>query len=272
VTSPEDLDALVEAVRSGGRYRAIGEELVRQVGAQELAKGRRLKEAVKETRSRLHQVGGAYQEDPIDYPAWTAELDRLPSDLHDPEVQSFCKRMLAQHASTRERLPAVEHFFVDALASIVPVGSILDVACGLNFLALPWIPLAPGGQYTGWDIYTDLVEFGNRFLAHFQISGGMNVCNVAGGALLPHAQVDLALVLKTIPCLEQLDKSIGPRLLESLPARSLLVSFPSRSLGGRSKGMAQNYEAHFMQLAAGKAWEIRKFEFTGEVAFLVRKE
>jgi 16S rRNA (guanine(1405)-N(7))-methyltransferase len=88
---------------------------------------------------------------------------------------------------------------------------------------------------------------------------------------IPQERVHLALVLKTIPCLEQLDKTIGTRLLETLNAENILVSFPSRGLGGRSKGMAKNYEAHFNQLIAGKNWLVTKTEFTNEIAFLIRK-
>ena len=63
----------------------------------------------------------------------------------------------------------------------------------------------------------------------------------------------------------------GAKLMEGINAANILVSFPSRSLGGRSKGMTQNYEAHFNQLMAGKNWQVTRFEFPGELAFLVRK-
>ena len=60
----EQLDALVKAVRAGARYRQIDPSLVRRIASQELAKGRSSKDAFKETRNKLHQVGGAYQEIP----------------------------------------------------------------------------------------------------------------------------------------------------------------------------------------------------------------
>jgi 16S rRNA (guanine(1405)-N(7))-methyltransferase len=82
---------------------------------------------------------------------------------------------------------------------------------------------------------------------------------------------DLALVLKTIPCLEQVDKTAGQQILENLPARYLLVSFPGRSLGGRAKGMIENYEAHFRNLIKGKDWKLQRFEFQSELAFLIDK-
>jgi 16S rRNA (guanine(1405)-N(7))-methyltransferase len=68
-----------------------------------------------------------------------------------------------------------------------------------------------------------------------------------------------------------LDKEIGLRLLDSVPAGYVLVSFPAHSLGGRSKGMVKNYEAHFRELVSVRPWGVEKFEFPGELAFLVKK-
>jgi 16S rRNA (guanine(1405)-N(7))-methyltransferase len=264
------LDELIKAVRAGVRYKAISTELVRRVGAQELAKGRSFKEAVRATRNKLHQVGGAYQETPIPYDRMLAELQTLPHESRDPALQAFCRRVLQFHTSTNERLPVLERFFNETLAEIGPVHSILDLACGLNPLALPWIPLVEGGQYFACDIYADMVGFVNAFLAHTRQDGRAEVYDLLQEVPARPAQV--ALALKTIPCLEQVDKEIGLRLLEGVQAGHILVSFPAHSLGGRSKGMVKNYESHFREMIGGKPWGVRRFEFPGELAFLIRKE
>ncbi len=263
------LDELVAAVRAGAKYRAISEPLVRQVGAQELAKGRKFKDAVKATRNKLHQVGGAYQEEGIDYARRLAELETLPHDRFDPAVRDFCRRMMAQHASTRERLPVLDEFYAQTLAPLGPLDSVLDAACGLNPLALAWMPLAEGSRYYACDIYEDMVDFLNRFFAHVGQAGEAWVCDLAAQTPQQAAQVGMA--LKTIPCLEQLDKTVGPRLLAGLQAQTLLISFPAQSLGGRSKGMLQNYETHFRELVEGTGWDVQRFEFATELAFRVQK-
>lgn len=265
----DDLDRLVEAVRENPKYRAIDEGLVRRVGALELAKGRGWKEAVKAARSKLHQVGGAYQEGGIRYAAWAEEMQRLPRDLTHPEARDFCRRMMAQHASTKERLPLVETFYQDTLAGAAPLRSLLDVACGLNPLALAWMPAAEDVEYTACDIYADMVEFLNCFFAHFGVRGRAFVCDLT--VAVPDASAQVALALKTIPCLEQIDKSIAPRLLDGLQAGTLLVSFPARSLGGRSKGMPEFYEAHLRDLLRGKDWDVQKFAYSTELAFVIEK-
>jgi 16S rRNA (guanine(1405)-N(7))-methyltransferase len=263
----DDLDRLVDAVRENPKYRAVDEGLVRRVGAQELAKGRGWKEAVKAARGKLHQVGGAYQEGGIRYAAWVEAMERLPRDLQHPDARDFCRRMLAQHASTKERLPILDSFFLQTLAGAAPISSVVDVACGLNPLALAWMPVAADVDYTACDIYADMIEFLNRFFEHFGIHGRARVCDLS--AEVPQSPAQVALVLKTIPCLEQLDKNIAPRLLDGLQAESLLVTFPARSLGGRNKGMPEFYEAHFRALVEGRGWQVERYLYPSELAFVV---
>lgn len=264
------LEQIVAEVQASPRYRSIHPGLVRRIAGQELAKGRKSREAVKAVRNKLHQIGGAYQETPIDYAKLILELARLPAQCSNPDLQAFCRRAMQQHASTRERLPILEKIFDEALAPLAPVQSLLDLACGLNSLALPWMPLAADAPYYACDIYSDQVDFLNHFLAHIGRPGKAELCDLT--AEMPSRPVQLALLLKTIPCLEQVDKTIAVRLLEGIPAEHLLVSFPVTSLGGRGKGMLENYEAHLMDLIAGRAVTIRRFEYSSELAFLVSRK
>lgn len=265
----EPLEELVSHVTDSAKYRAIDLSFVREIARIELAKGRGAKETVKAVRGKLHQVGSAYQEKPIPYPQWKKHLEDLPEDLRAPDCLTAFQQNLALHASTRERLSILPRFFAETLALISPVNSILDLACGLTPLALPWMPAAKNVRYQAVDIYPDMVEYLNLFFAHFNIAGKAAVVDLTREVPADTAQV--AFLLKTIPCLEQVDKLAGKRLLEGLKTENILVSFPSRSLGGRSKGMSQNYEAHFWSLVESKNWKITRFEFPGELAFLIQK-
>ena len=157
----------------------------------------------------------------------------------------------------------------DLLPRLPPITAVLDLACGLNPLAIPWMGLSPGAIYHACDIDRDQMAFLAAAMPLFGVSGDAFVCNLLADA--PRVSADVALLLKTIPCLEQADKGIGPRLLEAIHAPVVIVSFPARSLGGRSKGMAVNYAAHFAQLSQGKAWRIERFDFQGELVFRVVK-
>lgn len=292
------LDALVAAVCAAPRYRDVEVNLVRRVGARELAKGRRLQEAVKATKSKLHQVGGAYLDQPR-YATWLAEL-RAAYTADGAEMggdaggdaeetrRTALRRVMARHASTRERLPILDAFYSCALAPLAasgPLKSVVDVACGLNPLALPWLPLAEGARLRAYDIYGDLVGFLNGYFALAAAgAGGERVPRLLIQAQAeardvvatpPDAPADLALILKALPCLEQIDPLASERLLRALRAERLLVSFPVRSLGGRGgKGMEAQYEERFMGLLArigGGRWQVERFSFASELAFLVSR-
>jgi 16S rRNA (guanine(1405)-N(7))-methyltransferase len=263
------LERLVAAVAESPKYRAVCNDLVRAIGERELAKRRSLKEAVKATKNALHQVGGAYQTRAIDYAAALAELKEARHPPDPARWRELCARLMAHHASTRERLAILDQFYTTALAGLPPICSVLDLACGLNPLSIAWMPLASDAEYHACDIYGDMVEFLNEYLPLAGVQGSAEVTDLTQGC--SDRRVDLALLLKTLPCLEQLDAGVGHRLLERIQANHILVSFPVHSLGGRSKGMVTNYEVRFMELVQGRDWLVSRFEFGAELAFLIRK-
>jgi 16S rRNA (guanine(1405)-N(7))-methyltransferase len=268
-----DLAALVAAVRDGAKYRNLDAGLVEAIAASEMAKGRNFKETVKATRNKLHQVAGAYFPDRPDYAAWGKLLAQATSEGEDQQ-RAALRRIMTNHASTRERLPFLDTFYHTILADLPPIHTILDLACGLNPLAAPWMPLAEGARYVACDIYQDQIDFINRAFDLMAVDGDAAVANLLERVpLQPFLQqpVDVALLLKTIPCLEQLDKQIGARLLAQINAPVVIVSFPARSLGGRGKGMVQNYAEHFASLVAGQAWQTTRFDFATEIVFRLSK-
>ncbi len=54
----QQLDQLIEAVQASSKYRSISSDFVSYIGTQELARRHNLKEAIKATKNKLHQVGG----------------------------------------------------------------------------------------------------------------------------------------------------------------------------------------------------------------------
>jgi 16S rRNA (guanine(1405)-N(7))-methyltransferase len=267
--NPADVDALVAAVLEGARYRHMDQALVRSLAEKELTKGRSFKEAVKAVRNKLHQVGGAFQEQTPPYARWLTELEDLSDDPADPQVRAFCLKAMQAHSSTRERLSILDRFYQETLTSLGKINSVLDLACGLNPLALSWMSLATGATYHAVDIYQDLADFLDHFFAHVHLNGQAGLCDLT--TAVPPQPVQLALLLKTIPCLEQVDDQAGGRLLNSIPAEHILVTFPVHSLSGHSKGMRANYEMHFNDLIAGQSWHVQRFEFSSELAFLLSR-
>jgi len=121
----EMLEVLTAQVLQGGKYRVIAPELVRRIGAQELAKRRSLKEAVKATKNKLHQVGGAYQPGRIDYEKGL-EILRETAVSSPDQFHSICHQLMQAHASTRERLPILDKFYQTILVNLPPIRTVLE--------------------------------------------------------------------------------------------------------------------------------------------------
>jgi len=263
------LDQLVDAVLAGRNYRHINRDFIEVLGSRELAKRSGLKEAIKATRNKLHQVGGAYIEGEAPYKSWIALLQQSAVYGDKDQLKRACKSIMGYHASTRERLPMLEQFYPTLLADLPPIRSVIDVACGLHPLAIPWMLLGQDVQYYAYDIYQDMADFLNEFMSLIHIPGYAQARDVLQYA--PTFKVDLAFVLKAIPCLEQVDKNAGLRLLDAINADHLIVSFPVHSLGGKKRGMAVNYEARFHELVRHKDWSVKRFEFPTELVFRIAK-
>lgn len=265
----DQLEKLVETVLTSSKYKDVSHDLIRSIGLRELTRRSSMKEAVKATKNKLHQVGGAYLTDREDYAAWLNDLEHHVRTGNQDAFLTSLKKVMSYHASTRERLPILAHFYHTILADLPPIHRILDVACGFNPLALPWMPLASPIEYYAYDIYQDMISFLNNFLSLMQIKGQAQVCDVIQSC--PDTPVDLAFILKALPCLEQIDKSASAQLLHSINAQYIVVSFPIHSLGGKTRGMQVNYEAHFRSLVENTNWSIKRFDFSTELAFLVVK-
>lgn len=261
------LDALVAAVARAQKYRDLAPDLVQRVGAAELAHRHSLADAVKATKRKLHQVAAVYLTAPTNYDEALRSLRRA-ANKGTESLRAACREAMAGHVSTRERLPDLEHFYAEALAGLAP-SVVIDVGCGFNPLAIPWMPLGPQPQYFAYDAYIGLAGFLRQCLPLLGVEGNAYARDIV--AAPPTERADVALVLKSLPCLEQQGRGAGLRLLDALDARYLLVSFPVRSIGGRSKGMQEHYEEAFLAMAKDRPWRLRRMAFSTELAFLVEK-
>ena len=259
-----ELEALVAEVCSSARYRAISPAVVRTLAQGELAKRRSHKETLKAIKSKLHQVVGVFLDGKVEY---AAALSALAARRNDEDLRHTCTKLMAAHASARERLPFLAPFYQRIFAQLGPVRRVLDLGCGLNPLAIPWMPLAADAVYHAYDVHGDLVQFLAAALPLLGVAGTARLSDLAQDVIDQPA--DLALLLKLLPTLEQLDRTAGDRLLTRLNARHIVVSFPIRSLGGREKGMRTTYETRFRHMIADRPWQVERLEFPTELVFVV---
>jgi 16S rRNA (guanine(1405)-N(7))-methyltransferase len=265
----EQVDRLVKAVLKSPKYRNICKDLIKNIGMRELSRQKNFKQAVKSTKNKLHQVGGAYFIKRPDYGSWLEELRSIKKEKREDLFWEKCAEIMGYHHSTKERLKVLDQFYSSIFSMLPPIRSIMDVACGFNPLSIPNMPISDVTRYYAYDVYHDLTDFLNGFLKMIGVEGCAETRDVFQNP--PAIHTDLALILYAMPCLEQIDKSAGKKILESIDANFIVVSYPVRTLGGRVKDMREFYQAQFNRLIDGKEWDTERLNFSTEMVFIIWK-
>jgi 16S rRNA (guanine(1405)-N(7))-methyltransferase len=264
--SQSEIDQIVAAVAESRRYRHVAPSLITRLATEELPKSKNPADAEKRTKRRLHQIFGAYAS-PLPYDRL---LSRLDDTQGDPELfKKVSSQILSQHASTRERLDDLQAGFYDQIFEITgrPL-KVLDLACGFNPLTLPWMNLSPSAFYIATDIDAEMVRFIDRFLALAPVHGEARLVDLIEQTPTTHA--DIAYLFKALPCLRhQTDDLL--RILRAINAPWLVISFPTKSLGGRSKNMRQTYRTMLHDLLKETDWQSHELDFPSELVFVVNK-
>ena len=262
-----DLDGIVADLRSAKKYRYVCEDTLRRIAAWAAVRHESRKEAVKTAKRKLHQVYGAYF-DGLDLPRIEELVGGMEGDINgDRPYLSVCSEILGFHASSSERLPILGEVYGAVFEVTGVPDTILDLACGLNPFALPWMGLPETTRYTACDVDYRLVDSIGRFFGRVGRRGEA-VCEDILSAP-PGRSADVALLLKTLPCLEQQEKGVSLDLLRELDARFAVVSFPARSLGGRAKGMPEHYERFMAPIVEALGVACEKLAFPSEIFYVL---
>jgi 16S rRNA (guanine(1405)-N(7))-methyltransferase len=271
-----ELDRIAAAVATSKKYRSICADTIRRIAERELASRGNVKAAAKATKRRLHQVYGAFEQD-FNYEAAYQQLRDAYELDSDDEIRAACRHVMGQHSSTRERLPILDQFYTDIFEITGQPSLLLDLGCGLNPLALPWIDRippqgsgqSPGIRYVPLDIDADRVRFLNRYLALAGLEPLARCQDILSHP--PNDAADVALLLKMSPTLERQDPGATLGLIEQLAAPYVVVSFAVKSLGGREKGMVEYYQQQFLGWLRDRQWPAEKLAFDSELVFIVRR-
>lgn len=267
MTVPTLLTTVIAAIKSSKKYRDTNEVTVRALAEEALRQHKKVKPAVKAVRARLHSIMAPYLGDP-DYDAAAAQLTAAYASQDLAHIRQTCWEIMAQHLSTRERLPLLADFYTQIFAHTGPPTTILDIACGLNPLALPWMNLPHLSAFYAYDIHEPRIQFLNHFL---QLNGLRPQAILQDVALtFPQEEGDVALFLKEMPRFERNYHGLGRPLLEALPVRHIVLSFPEVSTHG-GRNLVNRYRTFCHQLIAGHDWPLTELLFDGELVFIIKK-
>lgn len=259
---------VVDRVLRSSRYRDVDRTMLERLAVEELPKSRSVDDAVKRVKRRLHQAVGAFRGAGRSgrlAAAWTG-------DLHAEAFRDACADAMRAHASTRERLAHLDEFYAGIWQHTGVPRRLLDLGCGLGPLALPWMGIG--------DASVHAIDVDERPLAtvrsFLDLVGQPHRVEVADLAVGPpaDAKADVALLMKLVTTLDRQDPEAAARLLQGLDVEHAVVTFTTRTLGGRDRGMERTYRRRLDRLVGevGRIGEVAEASIPGELVFVLRIE
>lgn len=262
------ITAVVTAVKESRKYADTSEATIRELAVAALHRYKKPKQAIKAVRAQLHSIMAPYLGDP-DYAAAKEQLTAVFATADPEQIKAACADIMAAHLSTRERLPLLDSFYREIFAITGRPSSLLDIACGLNPLAFPWMDLSPAAtQFYAYDIHEPRIDFLNHYFRRQGLPPLARVQDVAH--TFPQETADVALFLKEMPRFARNYGNLGRPLLEALNVRWLVVSFPAVSTHG-GRNLTNRYREFMAQLIANHPWPTTEILFEGELVFCIEK-
>ncbi|HVN56620.1 MAG TPA: hypothetical protein VMT46_20005 [Anaerolineaceae bacterium] len=264
------IDQAIREILNSKKYRGMNlcADTLRDVLEREVSSsGRSQKEALKAARQKLHNIVAPYLGDP-DYPAAERELETAFASRDVEAIRAVCTRILAAHASTRERISILDDFYTRIFAATGKPAAILDAACGLNPLTFPWMSLPLNTRYHAYDIHGPRVEFLNHYF-HLQ---GLAVLAEQRDVLVhpPEERGELAFLFKEAHRFEQRQRGCNAPLWDALRVRYLLVSLPTHSLSGRFD-LVDRQRQLVREILGQRTWLVGELLFENEIVFCIDK-
>lgn len=258
-----DARILFEKISSGPQGKIFAPQALLRLSEDACRRYAKPKDAEKAVKTALHQMTGMFVSE--------SEVKRGYKLLSDETLsgEELSLSLLRLHASSRERLDTLQELYTAIFSVTGPVSSLLDIGCGLNPIALPFMQLTDGAVYHACDVNLSTVALVNAYFARLgrpQTAFGYDV--LSGGALPP---ADLVYLFKLLPLLEQQEKGGAARFLGSLQARYLAVTFPLRTLSGRNVGMENFYREHYLPILKDSCEELTETVVGGEWLCLLRR-
>lgn len=256
----------VQQILKAKKYANLSPDTVERI--LEWAKVRvKKKEVDKAARKKLHQIYGAYfsQGSASAFEKSVKDKPEKPT-----EIKAFCRELMDFHSSSQERLEDLSEFYGKIFEVTGVPERIVDLACGLNPLSYPWIHEHGAIPYVGYDIDQKSTQLMNDLLTSFNYPVKV-LFNDVFLSIPDHLDTDVVMLLKALPCLEQQEKGISTKLLTEIKCRFLVISFPSKSLGGKSKGMESNYEAFLNSIVDESSHDIHKITFEREIVYVLER-
>ena len=268
-----DVSSIYEAILTSKKYTTLYKPMVLRICQEEYPKYTNDKERIKAVKNTLHAMYGAYSTPDI-FKKANKLLDTFSAQQHESQRQEILAKILQLHASTKERIQNLSVFYDFIFDAMGPIESIIDIGCGFNPFTLPYFRKNTGtlGKYYALDIDHRTSDLNNRYFASLEMSPLAGCVDIAVDT--PHTSADVAFLFKLLPLIERQSKGRSAQLLKEIDAKYLIVTYPTKSLSGKKKGMSDFYSAAFedvMDEIGGSMSISAKQEIGNELIYVIAK-
>lgn len=247
---------------------------VEKKGTIGIEKNKYFKEIVKRVRSELNIIYGSF----------------LSNDFFKKKIDSDVDDLLQLHKSTKERFEFYDEIYSNIFRWYVQSKSkdfqesseqfqktpkkIADLACGLNPLSYFFVKeYFDDVEYFSSDLSNFDMGFVQEFFDKNKINGVARAYDITDMKIFEDSdflESDLVFLFKALDSFEEVRKNISKEILEKIPAKHIVVSFPTRSLQSKRefKIEKRNWLFNFLNK---KGWEYEQFEVDNELFILISK-
>jgi len=248
------------------KYTNIDETVVLRITTETIPKYTKRKDIIKAVKKELHIIHESFLPDDCHKKADTLITNYTGTNITTDRELTL--KLLPLHSSTKERIGQVKEIYQYLNEYINTEDEILDIGCGFNPFALPFLDNKPK-TYTAYDINTATITLLNKYFERTP-SPYQALINDAA-TQTPKEQADTALLFKIFPLLERQKKGRSFEILKEMNCQLYIISFPLKSASGKEKGMEQFYSTQFETELPNEFTIIDKKVFTNEMFYILEK-
>jgi len=183
----------------------------------------------------------------------------------------YCS-ILKTHLSTRERFEIYPKLYKEIWKITGKPKSIIDLACGMNPFSFKFMGLK-NVRYLAIDISPEDVKLINKFFKKEGINGKAKLLDLLKiehyNIFKPFKEFDVAFLFKSLDIPIVKSKKIAELLIKKVPAKWVVVSFATKTIGQRK--MKKANREWIKKIAEKLGYKVKVLNFENEVFYVIKK-
>ena len=253
---------ITQNLKNSKNYRDICQSTINKLVESETPKFKKTKDIEQAVKTKLHTWAGMFFDD----------FKKSQKLLENGEKtdRDFYLQVLSRHISTRERFDFLQEFYDDISTVCKDCSRFLDIGCGFNPLSFFLFSSLSAEKYDAQDIVGKCIDFLNLCFKDLKVPAKAEVNDITQN--IPTDKFDVVFLLKILPLLVQQSPKFNEQLLKTLDTKYFVVTYPTKTLGGKNVGMYNKYQEDIKQLCeVCNLKTIFEKEYKNEILFILEK-